>query len=75
MVCIVSDGVTEAMNEKGELYGTGRLGDVLRRNRSAPNPAAVVDAVRADVAQFVGDAEVADDLTVLVLRWNGPSGR
>ena len=75
MVCVVSDGVTEAMNQKGELYGAGRVGNVLGRNRSAPNPAAVVDAVRADVAQFVGGAEVADDLTVLVLRWNGPSGR
>jgi serine phosphatase RsbU (regulator of sigma subunit)/CHASE2 domain-containing sensor protein len=72
IVCVVSDGVTEAMNPAGELYGAGRLRDALERTRNAENPAALVDAIRADVAQFVGGAEAADDLTLLVLRWNGP---
>jgi serine phosphatase RsbU (regulator of sigma subunit) len=48
---------------------------VLLRSRSAGSPAEVVDAIRADVAQFVGNAEATDDITLLVLRWNGPSGR
>jgi adenylate cyclase len=64
--------VTEAMNPAGELYGAGRLRDALERARNAENPAALVDAIRSDVAQFVGAAEAADDLTLLVLRWNGP---
>jgi sigma-B regulation protein RsbU (phosphoserine phosphatase) len=71
----VSDGVTEAMNRDGELYGTERLRRVLERHGSAGEPAAVVEAVRADVSRFAENAEVADDLTLLVLRWNGPSGR
>jgi serine phosphatase RsbU (regulator of sigma subunit) len=75
MVCVVSDGVTEAMNSSGELYGAARLQAALLRSRSAGSPAAVVATVRADVAQFAGAAEPADDLTLLVLRWNGPSGR
>jgi serine phosphatase RsbU (regulator of sigma subunit)/CHASE2 domain-containing sensor protein len=75
IVCVVSDGVTEAMNPAGEFYGAGRLRGALERARSAENPAALVDAIRADVAQFVGVAEAADDLTLLVLRWNGPSVR
>ncbi len=33
---------------------------------------ALVDALRADVEAFAAGAEPADDLTVLVLRWNGP---
>jgi len=73
--CIVSDGVTEAMNEAGELYGAKRLEGALVRNASAESPAEIVDAIKADVSRFVGKAEVADDLTLLVLRWNGPSGR
>jgi len=64
--------VTEAMNPAGEFYGAGRLRDALERARNAENPAALVDAIRADVAQFVGGAEAADDLTLLALRWNGP---
>lgn len=75
VVCVVSDGVTEAMNTAQELYGAGRLRQVLERTRDAENPAALVDAIRSDIAQFVGSADAADDLTLLVLRWNGPSVR
>jgi serine phosphatase RsbU (regulator of sigma subunit) len=64
--------VTEAMNPAGELYGARRLREVLTRARNAENPAALVSSIRADIAQFVGGAEAADDLTLLVLRWNGP---
>jgi sigma-B regulation protein RsbU (phosphoserine phosphatase) len=67
--------VTEAMNSAGELYGAGRLRQVLERSRGAENPAALVDTIRSDIAQFVGGAETADDLTLLVLRWNGPNVR
>lgn len=75
IACIVSDGVTEAMNEAGELYGAQRLERALMRNANAESPAEIVDAIKAEVSRFVGKAEVADDLTLLVLRWNGPSGR
>jgi serine phosphatase RsbU (regulator of sigma subunit) len=75
ILCVVSDGVTEAMNPAGELYGAGRLEAALQRHRNSEKTAAVVDAIRADVSRFAGNAEVADDLTLLVLRWNGPSGR
>jgi serine phosphatase RsbU (regulator of sigma subunit)/CHASE2 domain-containing sensor protein len=75
IVCVVSDGVTESMNQSGELYGAARLEQALQRNSNGKGPAAIVDAIRADVSRFAGNAEVADDLTLLVLRWNGPSGR
>jgi len=51
------------------------LEQALQRNSGGKGPGAIVDAVRADVSRFAGNAEVADDLTLLVLRWNGPSGR
>jgi serine phosphatase RsbU (regulator of sigma subunit) len=75
IACVVSDGVTEAMNETGELYGAQRLERALLRSAGAATPSGIVDAIKADVSRFVGKAEVADDLTLLVLRWNGPSGR
>lgn len=66
---MVTDGVTEAMNRSGELYGTRRLTRVLE----APCPggrgaAGLLEAVVADVGSFAADAEPADDLTLLVLR-------
>jgi serine phosphatase RsbU (regulator of sigma subunit) len=51
------------------------LRQTLERGRDAENPEALVNEIRADIAQFVGGAEAADDLTLLVLRWNGPSAR
>ena len=76
-LCVVTDGVTEAQRATGELYGGGRVEDLLRRFGDAPAAAdadAVVAALRADVHAFEAGAEPADDLTVLVLRWNGPRG-
>ncbi|HYE90610.1 MAG TPA: CHASE2 domain-containing protein [Terriglobales bacterium] len=71
-LCLMTDGVTEAMNPAGELYGRARLEAVLKAVDPARLPAAIVEAVRADVARFTAGAEPADDLAILVLRWNGP---
>jgi serine phosphatase RsbU (regulator of sigma subunit) len=67
-----TDGVTEAMNAAGEMYGQKRLRAVLEPLREAATVTGVGDGIRVDVARFVGEAEPADDLTLLVLRWNGP---
>jgi adenylate cyclase len=58
------------MNEGGALYGNERL-DALLARCGGQAPAAVVHAVREDVRGYVGAAEASDDLTLLVLRWNG----
>jgi len=73
LVCLVSDGVTEAANPAGELYGGERVREFLRRVATTELGAgALVGALRADVEAFTAGAEAADDLTVMVLRWNGP---
>src|SRR5262249_51229769 len=71
-LCVVTDGVTEAQPADGSLYGTERVEETLLREASAGSTArSLVDALRADVDRFADGAEPADDLTVLVLRWNG----
>jgi serine phosphatase RsbU (regulator of sigma subunit) len=76
LICLVTDGVTEARDRAGALYGRARLEAFLRRMRDENAPAArIVDALLADVQAFAGGAEAADDLTVLALRWLGPSAR
>jgi adenylate cyclase len=73
-LCLISDGVSEARNPAGELYGSERVQRLLLGRRAGGVDAtAVVDALRRDVESFAAGAEPADDLTVLVLRWNGPS--
>lgn len=69
-LCLITDGVTEAMNEAGELYGSERLRTVLKT--LPPYMKTLVAAVREDVRRFVGNNEASDDITLLALRWNGP---
>jgi serine phosphatase RsbU (regulator of sigma subunit)/CHASE2 domain-containing sensor protein len=71
-LCLVSDGVTEAHDPSGELFGNARLESLLLGLRSGERSAhAIVEGVCNGVATFVASAEASDDLTVLVLRWCG----
>jgi serine phosphatase RsbU (regulator of sigma subunit) len=72
-LCLTTDGITEAMNADGVLYGSERLDRLLfdSMRKGALTPSAVVQAVRENVRAHVGSAEASDDLTLLVLRWNG----
>lgn len=72
-ICMITDGITEAANAAGQLYGHARLERVITRMNGAP-PAELVEAIRADVLAFVAGAEPSDDMSVLALRWMGPLG-
>ena len=73
ILCLMTDGVLEAQNAAGQLYGSARIERLLSqpalRNGSVQ---ALVAALDADVKAFEAGAKAADDLTLLVLRWRGP---
>ena len=62
-----SDGIPDAQNESGVAFGMGRLAHVLEKNRRE-SAAAIVDAIFAEVNQFVGGVEAFDDQTVAVIK-------
>lgn len=68
---LFTDGVTEAMNAREELYGKQRLFSTLKAAREMQEASETVNAVRDDVRLFVGGIDMSDDLTILALRWNG----
>ncbi len=70
MLCMITDGITEATNPEGKLYGHKRLEAVLER-MSDGTPAGMIEAVRKDVSEFAAGAEQSDDMSMLALRWNG----
>jgi serine phosphatase RsbU (regulator of sigma subunit)/CHASE2 domain-containing sensor protein len=73
LVCVVTDGVTEAMNREDKLYGSARVEAILPRLAHARASARdVVDGLRFDVDAFAAGADPADDLTIVALRWRGP---
>jgi sigma-B regulation protein RsbU (phosphoserine phosphatase) len=65
---LYSDGITEAFNPAGELYGNARLERVLDQSRGQ-GAAAIVAEILADTSCFAADAEQSDDITCLALRY------
>lgn len=61
-----SDGITEAMDSAGELYGDERLHGAIAANAGLDS-GPLVEAIVAEVDGFAAGAPQADDLTLLVL--------
>ena len=63
-----TDGVTEATDKDGRLYGMGRLGEILTQNAALP-PMELLGKIKEDIDVFVGDAPQFDDITMLCLEY------
>ena len=74
LICLMTDGVTEAQTATGELYGHARAEQVIGRLvDGGANARELVTGLQADVLAFEAGAEPNDDLTLIALRWNGPA--
>ena len=67
---VYTDGVPEATNIDGELFGTDRMIDALNTTVKA-DPKETLRIVRDSVDKFVDVAEQFDDLTMLCLEYKG----
>ena len=68
---LYTDGVTEAMDMQGELYGEHRLEKIAADNFSL-HPRPLIDVIRRDVAVHALGAEQSDDITMLALEVGVP---
>ncbi|RME24535.1 MAG: stage II sporulation protein E, partial [Candidatus Zixiibacteriota bacterium] len=67
MLCVFTDGVTEAEKEDGEQYGEDRVVRVLKAHVTEA-VAQAGEALVRDVRQFVEGAPQSDDITLLMLK-------
>ncbi len=63
-----SDGLVEAHNEQGELFGFDRLQAKLKGLPAHTDAQTAVDQLVSAVKSFTGPADLHDDLTILVVR-------
>ncbi|MBF0216197.1 MAG: CHASE2 domain-containing protein [Candidatus Omnitrophica bacterium] len=63
---LYTDGVTEAMNMKGDMFTDQRLENLVKAMRGK-TAAAIVDEIHKKVSEFEGKAPQHDDITVLVV--------
>lgn len=65
-IIFYTDGITEAQNAAGEMFGEARLDDVLGACR--PGAQQLIDAVLESIAAFSNGRPAEDDRTVLVAK-------
>ena len=71
---LYTDGLTEATNPSGQLYGMKRVKDTARScmEAEALSPMKLMDCMRSDVIAHADGAEQSDDLTMLTVHYHRP---
>lgn len=70
MFVLFSDGILDARNRKGELFGRGRVEQIVAES-SGNSAASVVDSLFKAVAEHSAGVETFDDQTVVAIRVHG----
>jgi serine phosphatase RsbU (regulator of sigma subunit)/CHASE2 domain-containing sensor protein len=68
-IVLVTDGVTEAQNAAGDLFGLPAVVRTLETLPAGAPAADIATALRDAVNDHAAGAEPADDVTILVVRW------
>lgn len=66
---LYTDGVTEAANEKNELYGEERLKNCLVAAADR-HPREICETIKNDVTSYAGTTPQSDDITMLCIKMN-----
>ena len=65
---LYTDGLTEARAPGGQQYGPRRLELLLPEHLEATSPRRLVQAIRDDLAEYLGQAPRSDDLTIMAVK-------
>ena len=67
ILVIYTDGIAEAMNSKGEMFGEDRISALLRKNQNTASEK-IIDNIFEAVKKFAGTAPQSDDITMVVVK-------
>jgi sigma-B regulation protein RsbU (phosphoserine phosphatase) len=67
LLVLYTDGITESVNEKEEMFGEERLREVTRRSAALP-AGEIIAAILADVSAFTEGAPPFDDISIVIIR-------
>lgn len=69
---LYTDGVTEAMDKDNKQYSEVRLKKILSEMKKDERDVYNIEKViKEDIKKFVGEAEQSDDITMVILKYNG----
>ena len=67
IIVLSTDGVWEAHNTNGEIFGKERLNEIIRQH-AAKKAEEIIEAVIDAVNHFQGDSGAEDDITLIVIK-------
>ena len=70
MMVVTTDGFFEASDADGELFGTERICQIIRRCRDLPADE-IIQNLRQKTFEFTGPVPQADDLTAIIVKKTG----
>jgi sigma-B regulation protein RsbU (phosphoserine phosphatase) len=68
VLLLYTDGITEAQNAKGEMFGVKRLCNFVNKNKHLRSKD-IQDLLIKEVNDFIGDCEQGDDITLVVIKY------
>ncbi|TVQ07985.1 MAG: response regulator [Balneolaceae bacterium] len=71
ILVLTTDGVAEAMNKEQDFYTTEKLEETLKEIGGGKKPKEVTEDIIASVKGFVNGYEQSDDITMLLVQYNG----
>ena len=71
IIAIGTDGIWEAFNKKGAMFGKPRFKDIIRQNAKA-GADDILNAVYHEINQFAEGQKSEDDITLVIVKVNKP---
>jgi sigma-B regulation protein RsbU (phosphoserine phosphatase) len=72
IIAIGTDGIWEAFNKKGKMFGKRRFKDIIRQNARA-GADDILNAVYREINKFTQGQKSEDDITLVIIKVNKPS--
>lgn len=74
VILLYTDGITEAKNDKGEMFDVKRLKESFAKHAAQYGPEGISHHIAVDYSNYVGNTEQADDVTLMVMKYTGEGG-
>jgi sigma-B regulation protein RsbU (phosphoserine phosphatase) len=70
IIAIGTDGIWEAVNREGEMFGKARFRNIIRKNAQAA-AGDILNAVYSELNQYTRGQRSEDDITLVVIKIDG----
>jgi sigma-B regulation protein RsbU (phosphoserine phosphatase) len=74
MIFLYTDGITEANDNYNGFYGENRLKETINENKNKKLND-IINEITEDIDKFCNNSEQYDDITMLIIKYNGWGGK